>query len=391
MRGELLALKAGHVFDGVRVGPSGMLLVEDDMILDVDFTGSEPPAEAVTVDFGPDAWLLPGFVDTHVHLCWDGTEDALEHVMSDSPEALLDVARESAARSLDVGVTTVRDLGDRDYLTLALRHSPAVGLRPEIVVSGPPITTVGGHSHFLGGEAEGAEALIAAVRERAELGCDMVEVMAGGGYVTPGSHPLVQQYHPDDLSLVISEAHRLGLRAAAHAQGADTLAEIAGLGFDSLEDVSFLTHDGYRTDRKTLDEIASRRTYVTPPAGFFPGHESFAPEDAARRDELGEVIAGLVASGVRIVPGSDSGVSPAKAHGVYPYALMELSRHGMPNLGVLHAATRVAAEAVGWGMTKGALRPGADADIVVLGSSPLHDIRAVTDVVAVYRMGERVR
>ncbi|MHC5908597.1 amidohydrolase family protein, partial [Streptomyces sp. S6] len=135
MRGELLALKAGHVFDGARVGPSGMLLVENDMILDVDFTGSEPPAEAATVDFGPDAWLLPGFVDTHVHLCWDGTEKAVAHGMPDGPEAVLRVARENAARSLDAGVTTVRDLGDRDYLTLELRDSPGEGLRPEIVVS----------------------------------------------------------------------------------------------------------------------------------------------------------------------------------------------------------------------------------------------------------------
>ncbi|MHC5903232.1 amidohydrolase family protein, partial [Streptomyces sp. S6] len=227
------------------------------------------------------------------------------------------------------------------------------------------------------------------------LGCDVVSVLAGGGDAGPGPHPLVRRHHPDDLRLMVAEAHRLGLKTAAHVQGADTPADtpagIAGLGFDSLEDVSFLARHGSGVRRRALDEIASRGTYVTVPAGLLPGHRSFAPEEAARREALGEVVAGLVASGARIVPGSDSGVSAAKAHGVYPYTLMDLVRLGMPNLDVLHAATRVAAEAVGWGMTKGALRAGADADIVVLGSSPLYDIGAVTDVLAVYRSGERVR
>ncbi|MET8978112.1 amidohydrolase family protein [Streptomyces sp. NPDC004539] len=387
MRGELLALKAGHVFDGARVGPSGMLLVEDGMILDVDFTGSEPPFEATTLDFGPDAWLLPGFVDAHVHLCWDGTKDAVAHVTSDDRETLLDVARENAARSLDVGVTTVRDLGDRDYLTLELRDRLPAVQRPEIVASGPPLTSRGGHCHFLGGEAEGADELLAAVRERAERGCEVVKVMAGGGDLTPGDSPLMQQYHPDDLRLVIAEARRLGLTTAAHAHGTDTLAEIADLGFHSLEHVSFLTRYGVGVRRAVLDEVVRRGTFVSLSAGVFPEYEPVLPEEAARFGAMDEIVA----SGARIVPGTDSGVTAAKAHGVYPYALVGLARYGMPHLDVLRAATRGAAEAVGLGGTKGALRPGADADIVVLGSSPLDDIGAVVDVRAVYRAGERVR
>ncbi|WP_416968799.1 amidohydrolase family protein [Streptomyces sp. 4F14] len=391
MRGELLALRAGHVFDGVRAAPSGMLLVEDGVILDLDLRGSEPPQEATTVDFGPDAWLLPGFVDAHVHLCWDGTNDAVAHVAADSRTTLFEIARANAARALDVGVTTVRDLGDRDYVTLDLREKLASGEIPEIVAAGPPITTYGGHCHFLGGEAEGAEELLAAVHERAERGCDVVKVMASGGNSTPGSSPLVQQYHPVELSLVIAEARRLCLATAAHAHAADTLAEIAGLGFDTLEHFSFFTPDGVGVRRDVLDEVVWRGTYVSPSVGLLPGHEPTLPEVAKRYASIGAVVGEIIASGARIVPGTDSGVSAAKAHGVYPYALMDLARYGMGNLDVLRAATRVAAEAVGRGETKGRLRPGADADIIVLGRSPLADISAVTEVRAVYRMGERVR
>ncbi|WP_179381964.1 amidohydrolase family protein [Streptomyces sp. SA15] len=137
MRSELLALRAGHVFDGVDVRQSGMVLVEDGVIRDVDFTGAAAPQHAAVTDFGPDGWLLPGLIDAHVHLCWDGSKDAVEHVSSDSHEAVLETARASAAATLATGVTTVRDLGDRDYLTLALREQVPPTERPDIVAAGP--------------------------------------------------------------------------------------------------------------------------------------------------------------------------------------------------------------------------------------------------------------
>src|SRR2546430_914952 len=96
MRSELLALRAGHVFDGVDVRQSGMVLVEDGVILDVDFTGAAAPGHAAGTDFGPDAWLLPGLIDAHVHLCWDGTTDAVAHVASGDRETVLGTGRAGA-------------------------------------------------------------------------------------------------------------------------------------------------------------------------------------------------------------------------------------------------------------------------------------------------------
>lgn len=166
-----------------------MVLIENGLIRDVDLTGAAPPEYATVTDFGAEAWLLPGLVDAHVHLCWDASTDAVAHVTNGDPGTILDTARTAAATALRTGVTTVRDLGDRDYLALALRDQVPPAQRPEIIAAGPPITTRGGHCHFLGGEAEGADALLTAVRERAERGCDVVKVMAGGGSMTPGSSP----------------------------------------------------------------------------------------------------------------------------------------------------------------------------------------------------------
>ncbi|GAB2979585.1 hypothetical protein GCM10023080_051340 [Streptomyces pseudoechinosporeus] len=106
---------------------------------------------------------------------------------------------------------------------------------------------------------------------------------------------------------------------------------------------------------------------------------------------LADVVAKVIDSGARIVPGTDAGIAPDKPHGVYPHALTQLAELGMPNRDVLRGATTEAAEAVGRAGRKGVLRPGADADVLALGSSPVDDISAVTDIRAVYRAGHRVR
>ncbi|MGW1563063.1 amidohydrolase family protein [Streptomyces sp. NPDC002144] len=388
MRSELVALRAGHVFDGVDVRQSGMVLVEDGLIRDVDFTGAAPPVHTAVTDFGPDGWLLPGLIDAHVHLCWDCSENAVAHVASDDHDAVLETARAAAAATLATGVTTVRDLGDRDYLTLTLRDKVPPTERPDIVASGPPITTPGGHCHFLGGEAEGADALRAAVQERAERGCDVVKVMASGGNMTPNSSPLHQQYDRSDLRLIADEAHRYGLTAAAHAHAVPAIADALDAGFDTIEHFSFITPEGISLNQDLLDEVVRRGTFVSLTVGMMPGRTPFPPAVAARITAL---TAKVVASGARVVPGTDAGIVPAKRHGVYPHALTELAELGMPNRDVLRSATDEAAEAVGRAGSKGALRPGADADILALGSSPVEDISAVTDIRAVYRAGHPVR
>lgn len=118
-----------------------MVLVEDGVIRDVDVTGAPPPQHATVTDFGQGGWLLPGLVDAHVHLCWDAGTDAVAHVASGDRDTVLKTARASAATALQAGITTVRDLGDRDYLTLSLRDLVPPTERPEIVAAGPPITT----------------------------------------------------------------------------------------------------------------------------------------------------------------------------------------------------------------------------------------------------------
>ena len=164
----MLALGAQALFDGVAVTRGRvMVLVEGDRIVAVDRSGAAPPPYAEVVEL-TDATLLPGLVDAHVHLAFDPTGHPLVDVLGVDDEVLLSRMRSNAARALAAGITTMRDLGDARYLTGRLRSAWTGG--PELLMSGPPITRRDGHCWFLGGEADGVDAVRAAVAQRVAAG-----------------------------------------------------------------------------------------------------------------------------------------------------------------------------------------------------------------------------
>src|SRR5690349_9698511 len=234
-------LHARRLFDGTATSlhADATIVIDGDRITRVE-TGVAAPAGAHIVDT-----VLPGLVDGHVHLAFDASPDPVATLAArDDAEAVaaMTAAGRAAVRG---GITTVRDLGDRGYLSLGLRDAAASDpTLPTIVASGPPITTPGGHCHFLGGAADGVEGVRAAVREHAERGVDVIKIMASGGNLTPGSRPEVSQFRPAELRAAVEEAHRLGLPVVAHAHGTASVADALAAGVDGLEHVTFMTADG---------------------------------------------------------------------------------------------------------------------------------------------------
>ena len=383
----MLAVRAGRLFDGERGLRAGAVLVQDGRIVDV-VTG-DAPGSATLVDLGPDACLLPGLVDAHVHLAFDAGPNPVAAVEASDDPTLLARMREAAGRALRAGITTVRDLGDRSFLAIEVRRQLGAD-GPEILAAGPPITVRGGHCHFFGGEAEGAEAIRAAVRARRDRGCQVVKVMASGGNMTAGSDPESSQYGPGDLALVVAEARDVGLPAAAHVHGPRAVADAVEAGFDTIEHVTFQTADGVRADPRTLDRIAESRIVVSATVGRVPGQE-IPPAMARRAAAVLANHARLYRAGARIVPGTDAGISLAKPHDVLPYGIEQLAGLGMSNGEALRAGTALAAEACAVGDRKGRLRAGYDADLLAVAGDPLTTLGTLHDVLAVFRAGHRVR
>ena len=389
---QMLVLRAGQVFDGERMLGQATVVTQDGRISDLDTSGAPPPEGAEVVDFGSDACLLPGLIDAHVHLAFDASADVVKSLAACDDGALLDHMAAASVRALRAGVTTVRDLGDRNYLSLILRDRSRSTTLPHILAAGPPITTNGGHCYFLGGEAEGEAALRAAVRERADRGCDVVKVMVSGGNITPGSRPHESQYDLAALRVVVDEAHRAGLPAAAHVHGARAVADALEAGFDTLEHVTFFTADGVDADPALLDRIAASGVVVSVTAGSIPAGPAPHPVMAKRMAAILANHGRMFQAGATMIPGTDAGVSPGKPHDVLPYALRALVEQiGMTPLQALRAATTIAASAIGLGGAKGRIDPGADADMLVVRGDPAADIGSITNVQAVFRAGLRAR
>ncbi|SDF69003.1 amidohydrolase family protein [Pseudonocardia oroxyli] len=382
----LLAVRADRLFDGLTCTDHTLLLIEDGRVVRV---GGPVPDGAELLDL-PGATLLPGLVDTHVHLAFDASPDSVAALAARDPDAEQEAMAEAATAQLRAGVTTVRDLGDRDYSALRLRASARP--LPTIVAAGPPITSLGGHCHYLGGETRSGDATVrAAVRERAERGCDVIKVMASGGGLTPGTDVLAPQFTAADLRAVVDEAHRHGLPVTAHAHALPAVRQALDAGVDGIEHLTCLTENGVEASDALIDELVRRRVAIGATVGLVPVPGMVPPPHLAKNlPAILDTLRRLIAAGAVVVAGTDAGIAPVKPHGVLPRGLADLVAHGMTPLAALRAGTATAAAVVGLGARKGRLAPGLDADVLAVAGDPTRDIAALLHPVAVLREGERV-
>ena len=370
------AVRATRAFDGTGFLAGGVtLLVDGGRIVGVEPGHFTVPDQVEVTEYA--GTVLPGLVDCHTHLVADATVGGLERAGAMSPQALDAVVADSLQAHAAAGVTTVRDLGDRDYRTLGFRGRAGL---PRVVASGPPITTSGGHCHFLGGTVDGD--LRTAVREHAERGVDVIKVMASGGFATPGSDQLGAQFTVAELAALVEEAHGLGLAVTAHAHSLVGIRTALDAGVDGLEHFTGLTAEGPRLDDALLDEVARRRVDVDLTMGNDRALHAIMPAPppplAALMARLGvttfdefydsriALLGRLREHGVVLVAGVDSGMAPPKQHGNVWRVVVEMVEGGYPVVEALAAATALAAAAGGLGGETGRLADGHAADLLVV-------------------------
>ena len=383
--------RAARAFDGERRMPGGALvLVEDGVIVGLE-PAAFPAPDGCPVTDGPA--LLPGLIDTHVHLCGDSGPRALDQFAELSADRLRAIIATSERQHLRAGVTAVRDLGDSGWAVV--ERSPT-GDGPTVVASGPPITSPGGHCWSMGGEAAGVDALRRAVAERAERGADVVKIMASGGVMTPGTDMLACQFSLEEMRAVVDEAHLQGLAVTAHAHALPAVERSVTAGVDGIEHCSCLTHHGAVLPPELADRLVEAGTYVCPTLGRVPGVDPPAEAQArlaaagTRYEDHLIHVTELLRADLAFLAGTDAGIGPSKRHGLVPMALVDLVACGASPVAALAAATGVAARACGLQRRTGRLAVGLDADLLLVDGDPLDDVTALQRPRVVVSRGREV-
>lgn len=379
-----LTISGARVFDGTDLRDG----VEQVYTLDSKISDAPSP-DSVRLDFSgvPEATLLPGLIDSHLHLAISGADQSEK--ADPGPLVSLRMVHNGLV-NLKAGITTVRDLGAKEHIDVQYKKALAMGLvdGPRYLIVGQPIIATGGHCTYMGRQVDGPYEARKATREQLMAGVDWVKMMVTGGIMTRGTDPRKQQLQRDEIEAVIDTAHAVGVPAAAHCQGGSGIVDTIKAGIDSIEHGIWLTDEAIdlMLERNTAYVPTLSAIYLiaqgTPVAGVEPPAWSVEKARVATEAHR-ESFKKAVDAGVRIVAGTDY------RHGSLPYELSLMVDWGMnPNV-ALRSATSRAAELLSL-PDAGAIAPGKEADLVVVRGNPTHDIRALENVLLVVQAGKIV-
>jgi imidazolonepropionase-like amidohydrolase len=402
------AVRFGKLWDAKgKVWTNAIVLVDDDRIKNVTTDAAAIPAGAETIDLSKYTGL-PGLIDVHTHMTiyTDETPGApmLKQAVNVNPGYAVFVARKGAMRTLEAGVTTVRDLGADQYMDIAMRdlinHGEMIGPRMFVATYGLNITATAfkpGGTPLAGGVADGVPEVLKTVRQEIAAGADVIKLWASTG--TDDDVSGFQTYTYQEIRAAVEMAHQFGKKVAIHSYGPDGARDAVRAGTDSLEHATDM-------DDATIQEMVKRGTFYVPTIdhnryyfengdkiGYAPGYKeklhAFIPRNL-------ETARKAFKAGVRFAMGSDA------IYTMFGQNTRELGwfvKAGMTPEHALRTATTNAAALLGKETDLGAVAPGYFADLVAVEGDPLTDINVVLNnvkwvmkggVVVVDRTNDRV-
>jgi imidazolonepropionase-like amidohydrolase len=391
-------VRAGHLLD-VKTGKladAQTIVVAGDAIQSIAPNASVAAQAGDTVVDLSGMTVMPGLIDVHTHLTMNTDFDPYHEVTgTDAKDAINGVV--NARATLMAGFTSVRNVGAGGYVDVDLRDAINAGqvAGPHMQVSGPPLGITGGHCddnllpfryHDVGdGVADGIAAVQHKVRQNIKYGADMIKVCATGGVLSKGDDPQASQYTLEEMKAIVTDAHRLGRKVAAHAHGGQGILWASMAGVDSVE------HGSYIND-EAIAELKKNGTYLVPTLyledwmlenGHLPPfyHQKMVDVSAVAKGNIKRAMQ----AGVKIALGTDAAVYP---HGLNAHELdVYVNQLGMAPLAALQTATINAADLMGWSAKTGTLEPGKWADIIAVEKNPVDDVRVLQNVKFVMKGG----
>ena len=390
--GELVDTERGRVLDDRDI------LVRGERIAAVGRRGTlEVPGDARVIDLS-DMTVLPGLTDAHVHLTSDATVHGYKRLERGLPRAAI-TGVVSAARTLDAGFTTVRNLGAPGYadvdLMKAIEDGDVPG--PRIIPAGRSIGITGGHcdsnllpyeyNQVAGGVADGPWAVRAKVRENVKYGAKAIKFCGTGGVLSKGTTIGAQQFTAEEMRAIVDEAHQLGVKVAVHAHGERGIDTALEAGVDSVEHASLISDAGIAAAKRSGTAL-SMDIYVSDyilsegkAAGIL--EESLAKERTVGKAQR-ERFKAAVKAGATLAYGTDAGVYP---HGDNARQFAYAVKWGQTPMEAIRSATMVNAELFGMADEIGSIAAGKFADIIAVDGDPLDDVRELEDVDFVMKGG----
>jgi imidazolonepropionase-like amidohydrolase len=391
---RLLDVKTGRILKPAEI------LVQNERIVEVG-ASVKHSAGAEVIDLG-DRTLLPGLIDVHIHLFLHPGAEDLQTVQESVPQRTI-TATLAARDDLMAGFTAERDMGTEGAgsADTAVRNAINEGRipGPRLRISGNAINILGGHEDALGynpeqhilpnaNYANGADELIAVMRQQFKEGADFIKIYeTGADSVQDGKLSTPYQYTEPQLEAAVKEAARLGRRVAVHATGEPGTLFAAQAGVVSIDHADQLSD-------ATMRLMKEKQIFAVPTFTIFEYFADHAatPEQGAREHQMLEVKAQefkkQIAAGVPMALGSDVGPFP---HGTQAREFVLMVKYGMSPLAVLQADLLSGAKLLGWDGQIGALEPGYLADIIAVPGDPLQDIEVLQKVAFVMKNGVTYR
>src|SRR6185503_7151109 len=394
-----IVVRAARMVDvtkGQLVAPA-VLVISEDKIRSVG--ASDVPAGARTIDLG-DLTLMPGLIDAHTHLTMDVSGDWVTRSVRELPaDAALRGAR-NARLTLLAGFTTVRDVGAGGFADISLMNAIDAGMviGPRMIPSAHAIGITGGHCDETGwapgvnelswkeGVADGVDEVVKAVRYQIKHGAKVIKVCATAGVLSFDATLGAQQLSDEELRAIVQEAHRHGLKVAAHAHGTEGIKAAVRAGVASIEHGSML-------DDEAIGLMKRNGTYLVPTAYLLSTFhfDSMPPAIAAKARQViplaQESHRRAIRAGVKIALGTDAAVYP---HGDNARELATYVDYGTRSADALRAATVNAADLLGV-TDRAVIAVGKLADLIAVRGNPLEDVKVLQQVPWIMKAGVVVK